>query len=199
MILYNDKRFITNSLYPNSDWIGDADYVVDDTSDLANKIINNYPYFDFVLDDEGNLMDVIATEPSASAIELLITNKKAELSKACQNSIYAGIDYNGFHYSLTDQDQTNIIVWSNVAEKGATVPYHADGEHCRAYTPEEFLGLTASATGHIAHHTTYCNLLMRWIETLTSANEINAVVYGETQLTGIYLEEYNANMALINS
>ena len=61
MILYKDKNFITNSEHPNDDWVGNADYVIPDGSELAEKIIRAYPYFDFVFDGE-NLVDVVKTE-----------------------------------------------------------------------------------------------------------------------------------------
>ena len=62
MILYNDKRFITNSEHPNDDWFGDADYVIPDDSELAQKIIRLYPNFEFIFDDNGQPVDVTETE-----------------------------------------------------------------------------------------------------------------------------------------
>lgn len=61
MIVYKDKRFISNSDYPDTDWVGDADFVIPDESELAEKIKAAYPYFDFVFDGE-NLVDVVKTE-----------------------------------------------------------------------------------------------------------------------------------------
>ena len=61
MILYKDKRFISNSEYPDTDWVGDADYIIPDDSELAEKIKRAYPYFEFVFDGE-NLVDVEETE-----------------------------------------------------------------------------------------------------------------------------------------
>ena len=61
MIIYKDKRFISNSEYPDTDWVGDADFVIPDGSDLAEKIKQAYPYFEFVFDGE-NLVDVEETE-----------------------------------------------------------------------------------------------------------------------------------------
>lgn len=63
MIIFKDKHFITNSERPNDDFVGNADYVVPDGSDLAQKILALYPNFDFVFDDDGNLIDVEAAEP----------------------------------------------------------------------------------------------------------------------------------------
>ena len=61
MILYNDKHFISNSEYPDTDWVGDADFVIPDGSELAKKIIGAYPYFEFVFDGE-KLVDIEETE-----------------------------------------------------------------------------------------------------------------------------------------
>lgn len=61
MILYKNKRFITNSEHPNDDWVGNADYVIHDDSELAEKIKRAYPYFEFVFDGE-ELVDVEETE-----------------------------------------------------------------------------------------------------------------------------------------
>jgi hypothetical protein len=44
---------------PNEDWTGAALYVVPDDSVLPKKIQEAYPYYDFVLDDGGNLMDIV--------------------------------------------------------------------------------------------------------------------------------------------
>lgn len=63
MIVYKNKRFYGNSDHPDDDWIGDADFVIPDGSELAQKIIGLYPNFDFVFDDDGNIFDVVETEP----------------------------------------------------------------------------------------------------------------------------------------
>lgn len=66
MIIYKNKRYIKCDLFPNSDWIGDADWILNDEIDaeLENKIIDLYPNFDFVLDDNGKLVDVMEIEPA---------------------------------------------------------------------------------------------------------------------------------------
>ena len=61
MIVYKDKKFISNSEYPDTDWVGDADYVIPDGSELAEKIKAAYPYFNFVFDGE-ELVDIEETE-----------------------------------------------------------------------------------------------------------------------------------------
>ena len=64
MILYKDKRFVTRSDAPNTDFVGDADFVVPDDSELAEKIIRLYPNFEFVFDDNGKPVDAIEIEPA---------------------------------------------------------------------------------------------------------------------------------------
>ena len=68
MVLYCDGNYVTNSAYPDTDFMGDADFVVADGSDLAQKIIELYPNFDIVTDDEGGIADIIETEHEAVKI-----------------------------------------------------------------------------------------------------------------------------------
>ena len=63
MIIYKDKHFITNSDHPEDDWIGNADWVIPDDSELAEKIKELYPNFEFVFDENGQPVDVTETEP----------------------------------------------------------------------------------------------------------------------------------------
>ena len=64
MILYNNKHFATRSDHPNDDWVGNADYVIPDGSELAEKILRLYPNFEIVTDRSGDLINVSETEPT---------------------------------------------------------------------------------------------------------------------------------------
>lgn len=61
MVVYKNKNFATDSKYPDSDFMGNADWVIPDGSELAEKI-KRYENFDFVLDEAGNLINVAETE-----------------------------------------------------------------------------------------------------------------------------------------
>ena len=192
MVVYKNKNFAKDSKYPNLDFMGDADYVIPDGSELAEKINELYPNFDFVLDDDGNLVDVTEIiEP----IENIISQKKTELSAECEKAIIAGVDVGDAHYSLTIEDQANILAWMAVAQTGKAVPYHCDGQPCRVYTADEFMEVANAAVAYKTHHTTYCNLLMRQVENMTDADKIKTVQYGITQLEGKYTEQYQNIMA----
>ena len=58
------KNYIDRKKYPNTNWTGDNEnyYLVDSNSELAKKIRENAPYFDFVLDEKGELIDITPTE-----------------------------------------------------------------------------------------------------------------------------------------
>lgn len=69
MIIYttNDlKVYETCSSMPNEDWTGKADYVIDERdpnkAELIAKIKEYTPYFDYVTDLVGNLIDVTKTK-----------------------------------------------------------------------------------------------------------------------------------------
>ena len=197
MILYKDKRFISNSDYPDTDWVGDADYILNDNdkkdAELEAKIIELYPNFETVLNDDGSkIVDVVAT---SEPIDKVISQKKAELSAECEKAIVAGVDVGDAHYSLTIEDQANILAWMAVAQTGKAVPYHQDGQPCRIYTAEEFMEVANTAVAFKTAQTTYCNLLMRQVEAMTDVDEVKAVKYGITQLEGEYTEQYQVIMA----
>lgn len=55
-----NKSFQTRSDKPNSNWLNDDNYIViPDGSALANKIMQYFPRFDFVLDENNNVVDVV--------------------------------------------------------------------------------------------------------------------------------------------
>lgn len=193
MILYADKRFITNSEYPDTDWVGDADYILNDNdkkdAELEAKIIALYPNFELVLNDDGSkIIDVVAT---SEPIDKVISQKKTELSAECEKAIIAGVDVGDEHYSLTIEDQANILALTPLVQAGNSVFYHQDGEMCREYTSDEFLAVVNAATVFKTLQTTYCNLLMRQVEEMSDVEEIKSVEYGKTELIGKFKERYD--------
>lgn len=192
MVLYKDKHFVTRSDSPDTDFMGDADFVIPDDSETAQKIIGLYPNFEIVTDNEGNITDVVEIPISAESI---IPVKKEELSKACEATIIAGVDVGDKHYSMTIEDQANILAWMAVAQAGKAVPYHSDGKPCEVYSAENFLAVANAAVAFKTAQTTYCNLLMRQVEEMTDAEKIKAVEYGVTQLNEKYQAQYNVIMA----
>lgn len=126
--------------------------------------------------------------------------KLKELSNACNNAINAGTKVQlseetieSFTYGLVDQ--SNISEMFNAVLLGATeYPYHANNEDCRMYTAQDIMTIYATLSTYKTGQTTYHNQLKQYVKTLTTQEEIEAVVYGQ-ELTGEYLEKYNELMA----
>lgn len=206
MIIINKNDtsyFITNSEHPNEDWTktvdnpdGEAAFICDDNSELAQKIIKWFPKVIIEADENKNIISVSKDETvTEEDIQAAISVKKKEISEACNITITGGIEINGEHYSLTIEDQANIIAWMAVTQHGQSVPYHSDGNPCRIYSAEEFTSLANAVVQFKTIQTTYCNLLMRQVEEMSDIDEINAVEYGKTQLN----ERYTAIMESIVS
>lgn len=89
MIVYKNKRYIKCELFPNSDWIGNADWVLNDEIDaeLENKIIGLYPNFEFVFDDNGNISDVVETEPEPKPPEITTEQRMTAMENAMEEII----------------------------------------------------------------------------------------------------------------
>ena len=127
--------------------------------------------------------------------------KIAEIKKDCEEYIYAGTDVTyadgvkeHFTYSLVDQ--SNISEMFTAIMAGATeYPYHADGEICKIYSKEQIVTIYGTLSLFKTEATTYHNSLKAQVNAMTDADAINAVKFKETELTGVYLENYASMMA----
>lgn len=141
------------------------------------------PYdFSKLLSERMGIRDNINSLQDSSletnALDKLKERKITEMSAASQTTITNGIDFNDKHYRLNTTDQINLTSLYALAQSGQTVPYHADGEVCRVFSPEEMCKLAQAGTQWIIYHTTYFNLLKHQILSLETEDEINAVYYG---------------------
>ena len=66
MVVFKNKLFSKCDMFPNTDFIGNADFILDDNdekdAEIEEKIIAMYPNFDFIIDGT-KIIDVVATEP----------------------------------------------------------------------------------------------------------------------------------------
>lgn len=195
IININSEIFIEDT----TDWIeideGEGDkYSHAQGNYLSKSLRTSEGYYRYKYDN-GNVVERSEEEINSDAFPDIISQKKAELSAECEKAIISGVDVGDAHYSLTIEDQANILAWMAVAQTGKAVPYHCDGQPCRVYTADEFMEVANAAVAYKTHHTTYCNLLMRQVEAMTDADEVKAVQYGITQLEGEYAEQYQIIMA----
>jgi hypothetical protein len=105
-----------------------------------------------------------------------------QMSKACRTTIESGFDLDlrgeTHHFSLTTQDQLNLMSLSAIAQTQSLIPYHADGEECTFYTPEEINEIIAAAASFKNYQLAYYNALKTYINTLDSIEAIAAIEYG---------------------
>ena len=68
MVVFRNKQFTKCEEFPDTDFTGNADWVLDDNderdTEIEEKIISLYPNFEFVLDNDGNISDVVEMEPA---------------------------------------------------------------------------------------------------------------------------------------
>ena len=82
MVVFKNKHFKTRSDRPDDDFVGNADYVIPDGSELAQKIMEFYPNFELVFDSDGNIVDIVSTEPQPEPEKLPEPPTNAELAAA---------------------------------------------------------------------------------------------------------------------
>lgn len=123
-------------------------------------------------------------EPYVPTLAEVQAAKKAEMSAACEQIIYHGInvtlsDGAVEHYSLTEHDQLNLFGKQiQVAAGQEQIEYHADGQPCRYYTAADMQTIIQAAMWHVSYHTTYCNALNMWIAGCQTAEEVQEIFYG---------------------
>lgn len=117
-------------------------------------------------------------------IDYLKEQKIKEMSYVCNQIITDGFDIvlsdnKIYHFSLTVQDQLNLITLSAMITNGETeIPYHADAELCRIYSAEDINNIIRYATEFKMYHTTYFNSLKAYIQSLKSREDIGNINYG---------------------
>jgi len=128
-------------------------------------------------------------------LEYIRESKINEMSHTCNQVIEAGFDITlsdnlQHHFSLTTQDQLNLISLSSMAANGMeTIPYHADGEICKFYSAADISEIVSQATAFKIYHTTYYNALKHYINSLETIEEIAAITYGT-----VLPEEYQSDV-----
>lgn len=91
MVVFRNKQFVKCEEFPDTDFTGNADWVLDDNderdAELEAKIISLYPNFEFVLDDDGNISDVVETEPEPKPPEITTEQRMTAMENAMEEII----------------------------------------------------------------------------------------------------------------
>lgn len=136
-------------------------------------------------DEPVDVPETPTTDPTEEVtVDYLKTAKIAEMSSVCNKIITGGFDVvlsdnNTYHFSLTTQDQLNLITLSSMVASGEThIPYHADNELCKFYSTEDINTIITTATNFKTYQVSYFNALKIYINSLRSKKTISAVKYG---------------------
>lgn len=119
-----------------------------------------------------------------ATIDFIRNSKLTEMSHNCNKTITNGFDImlsdgNSYHFSLTTQDQLNLITLATMVESGETqIPYHADGEPCKFYSTLDIKAIIDKATEFKTYHISYYNSLKIYINSMETMEEISEVTYG---------------------
>ena len=144
------------------------DYIVESKEESGTPVITVVP-------------STFQEEPTIEAVRKL---KLQELSNICNQTIENGFDTTlsdnvSHHFSLTTQDQLNLISIGQMAANGMEmIPYHADGEICKFYSPDDINNIIEAATQYKIYHTTYYNALKNYVNSLDDINTIQQIEYG---------------------
>lgn len=139
--------------------------------------------------------------PTEEELQKAKDTKNGALSATCQQVIYAGLDIQFSsevteHFNYNELDQLNIKEMFDAVRMGAAMyPYQSEDGSCRVYTAEEIITIYQTLAGNKTGNITYYHQLKEYVNSLTTLEEIDAVVYGQ-ELTGEYLEHYNEMIAI---
>lgn len=148
--------------------------------DAGEEISNVTNDEDTYYQEDDNVVD----SDSIITLDYLKTQKIKEMSYYCNQAIVNGFDVElsdgrTHHFSLTVQDQLNLITLSSLAASGVdNIPYHADGELCEFFSVNDIQMIVKAATELKTYHTTYYNSLKLFIQSLVDRDEVANVIYG---------------------
>ena len=124
----NSSAFISNTL----EWIeidvGEGDrYHHAQGNYLPKPLTTSEGYYRYKY-DSGVIIERSEDEINTDAFPDIISQKKSELSAECEKTIVAGVDVGDAHYSLTIEDQANILAWMAVAQTGKASEFISSSE-----------------------------------------------------------------------
>lgn len=150
-----------------------------------------------VLIEEEQIEDS-AQEEDQITIEYVRESKINEMKSDCNKAITNGFDIKlsdgqVSHFSLTIQDQLNLITSAQMIASGSgTIPYHADGELCKYYSAVDMNAVIEKSNVFKTYHVAYFNSLKSYITSLNDMNKISKISYGSAIPTKYQSEVYIA-------
>ena len=167
----NDEQFISVTIQE----IEQSEY-----NNLKQAIDNHEP----IEEEDEPIEEPIIPPPEEpdELLEYVREGKIKEISSTCHLTIEAGFDLElrdeTHHFSLTTQDQLNLMSLSMMIQTQELIPYHADGEESTFYTAEEIKQIIDAAASFKNYQLAYYNALKAYINDLDTIEAIAAIEYG---------------------
>ena len=148
---------------------------------------------------DGKPVERTEEEINIDRIPLIKQEKITEIKNLNDQAIESGttvtLSTGEENFTYTLADQSNISEMFMAVIMGATeYSYHQNGESCRMFNAGDIMTLYGTLSMYKTGLLTYFNQLKKYVGTLTSVEDIQAVTYGQ-ELTGEYLDSYNDLMA----
>ena len=179
--MYRDLWMIPSKDYKKKIPIVDVINIEKDEYEILKKAFDSDEKF--VIEEEI-VEDVPVVEDDMFTFEHIKTAKILQMRNECNKAIVNGFDANlgngeAHHFSMTIQDQLNLIVaFRQVSEGETEIVYHADNEPCRFYSPVEIITIFDQFNAHKTYHLAYFNSLKAYINSLKDIEQISDIDYG---------------------
>lgn len=185
-IEYNNKLYRGTWMTPsssNTEGLYEIADIIEITEEKYNEFKTAIENNATIFDNEEQAPKITPIDPIEQlSFEFILNNKLEELSTNCRLTIENGFDLElrgeMRHFSLTTQDQLNLMNLNMLAQTQHLIPYHADGEACEFYTPNEINEIIAAANTFKNYQIAYNNSLKAYVNALESVEEISAITYG---------------------
>ena len=151
------------------------------------------------LDNVKSIVGIV--NPNNMTLDEFKDYYKTQIGKECTAAIENGVDVQTTlgkkHFSYTIEDQRNVkdlIIAAIFTDFTLPLPYHADGEPCTLYQPNDIRNIYMLLCSNKTYHTTYCNVLNAMINEAKDLVSVKAITYG-MEITD---EKYLKVMSKIN-
>ena len=151
------------------------------------------------LDNVKSIVGIV--NPNNMTLDEFKDYYKTQIGKQCTAAIENGVDVQTTlgkkHFSYTIEDQSNVkdlIIAAIFTDFTLPLPYHADGEPCTLYQPNDIRNIYMLLCSNKTYHTTYCNVLNAMINEAKDLVSVKAITYG-MEITD---EKYLKVMSKIN-
>lgn len=135
-----------------------------------------------LMDSEKEIVEHTSTESEVVTVEFVRERKLKELSEVCKATIENGFslvlsDGASHHFSMSIQDQMNLIDLQRAIDLNEDPVYHADGELMQFYSVEDAQDILIGANKWKNYNIALFNSLKNWINSLTDIEQIDAIAY----------------------